>query len=264
MIDPKVKIHGKPTKIEADILGTLPAEYILALKVKMDEKQRLYEQLPQEISECKRIYEAALIFAPKNFDPSVKSSSTEQGVLFQPVAKKAKLGIEKQPRAERKSWATSVKNVLDSAGRGMNRKELFEAVRLNNPDLPVSAGEKGFYNAIAKVLERGNLVKHGDLLFSSQLVEDMKSRGEELPETPERRIRSGGSADFVLNALQSHPTGLTAPEIKKIVGDIPEAPKSIREHGQYIYNILATLMGSGAVVKKDGIYSVVTTSNVSK
>ncbi len=263
MMNKNQKTHDIPSD-DGEVSGTLPAQYIRALKDKLDEKQQLYERLPKEIAECKRIYEAALIFAPKNFNPTALPSFEKLSEPFQQVIENAGLAIEKKSRAERKSWASSVRSVLDSATVGMNRKALFEAVRQHSPDLPVSTGEKGYYNAIAKVAERGQLIKHGDLLFSSKLVEEMKSRGEDLPEQIGQRVRSGSSADFVINALKDCPDGLTAQELKKKVGGNSEAPKSIREHGQYIYHILTTLIGSGTVVKKGNLYSLaITTGAVS-
>lgn len=71
--------------------------------------------------------------------------------------------------------------------------------------------------------------------------------------TPTKLPKGGGSVGIVLRVLRSHPSGLLAPDVKKIAITHPEASKSLREHGQYLYSILDTLEGRGEAVKgEDG------------
>jgi hypothetical protein len=46
---------------------------------------------------------------------------------------------------------------------------------------------------------------------------------------------------IVLSVLQDHPQGLAAPDVKRKAAEHPEAPVSLKEHGQYIYSVLDTL-----------------------
>lgn len=139
--------------------------------------------------------------------------------------------------------------------RGIPHKELLTKIIEKHPTLEQSQGDKGFYNAVARLAKGGEITKFGGLLYSTRVVNLLREKGEKLPDmTLEVRRRAGGSAQIVIEILEKHPGGLSGPDLKKVVAEIPEAPKSVREHGQYIYNILATLMGSGVVTKKDGIY----------
>lgn len=61
-------------------------------------------------------------------------------------------------------------------------------------------------------------------------------------------------SSLVVEVLGNYQKGLTAPELKKLVAAREDAPKSLQLHGQYIYNVLSTLMGNGTVMRKNGIY----------
>ena len=137
---------------------------------------------------------------------------------------------------------------LASLPGGISHRDLLAALKQTELGGRVAPGEKGFYNAIGKLAEKGLLVKAGGLLYHRAVADRLVESGQSLPDmTPEVNRRPGSSAAFVVEALIGHPKGLTAPDLKKIVSARADAPKSLREHGQYIYNVLSTLMGSGAV-----------------
>lgn len=251
MQTPPENAHDAPQQI------TLPEAYIRGLKAKLDAKKRLLESLPQEISQDEEKYKAALHFAPLGFNPELppKVESVAQQeerslsvVEARPVARPAKVA------QLRDTWVAGVIRALDGAGRGLSHKDLLGKVLAASPTLKRGDGDKSFYNAIAKATERGDLTKHGGLLYSTKLVRSLEARGEHLPLETEAQPRVGSSGHLILDLLKDFPEGATAPELKKMVQTMPHAPKSLRDHGQYIYNILATLMGAGAVVKKEGVY----------
>ena len=60
---------------------------------------------------------------------------------------------------------------------------------------------------------------------------------------------------MILKALlDAKPEGLTGPEVKQAVANMPGAPQSLMDHGQYIYNLLASVIGAGAVERSDNLY----------
>jgi hypothetical protein len=264
-----VTVSARPSPISAE----LPAEYIRELKARLIERERLLAELPALIEQDRKLYEAALLFAPDGFDPAVTAPTAETPSeaperqlnlpAIKPPAKRivikrvpAKTKRAKVVKKKQASWKTLVVQEAEGAERGLSHKSLLSAIRAKHA-MPVSAGEKGFYNAVAKSIHDGSLVKRGGLLFSPRVVLLLERRGEKLPEDGQVVHRAGGSALVTQRVLAQHPEGLTGPALKKLVAAEPDAPKSMREHGQYIYNILGTLMGSGAVVKKENLYYLV-------
>lgn len=237
----------------------LSPEFILQLKAELEADILLYKELPERIAFKTKRYEAALLFAPPNFDPDapIHSEAKEAEPAPQPakpqVAEFSLTPLEQEAKKARVYWGEAIMNILESSGKGLPHKELLAMVKSSFPELPSSNGEKGFYNAIAKLDAHNRIVKHGGLLYSAKLVKEMNDRGEGLPESG-FRPRAGGSGEIVLAILRDHKDGLTGPQLKEMASAVPDAPRSLRDHGQYIYNILATLIGSGAVVKESGIY----------
>ena len=243
----------------------LSADFIYQLKNELDDDVRLLEELPERIAHRKKRYEAALLFAPVGFDPEKSVSVTSDDTLDveTQVQIDTSLGNERTDlssavsKAEKTallSWASCIQRTLDSALTGMTHQEVLAKVKSNFPELPVSKGDKGFYNAIGKLSERGLLVKHAGSLYSPTVIESITKRGENLPAVPEVQTRAGSSGEIILAILDDHAEGLSAADLKKLVDDVPNAPKSLREHSQYIYNVLATLIGSGRVSKSGNLY----------
>jgi len=243
--------------------ATLPEEYILTLKARVQELEDLYRRLPEEIREVRKRYEAALLFAPPGFDPevaviravSVPTSASSAPSL--PAEQVVALGTpqvatEDAIQEGRIGWRSAMLDVLSMEGRGLTHKELLSIVR-QRYELPVSNGEKGFYNAVAKMIKAGTLVKHGNHLFTADLFEDARARGA-LPDEVMVGRRPGGSPELVLQVLRAHPEGLSASQLREIFASMPEAPQSLSRHGQYIYNVLSTLVGNAQIVREEGVY----------
>jgi len=233
----------------------LSAEFILDLKHELEADMRLLEELPGRIELKKKRYDAALLFAPVGFNPDaipVKRVSAKIEEI--PATQEFLPANHVDVNVENPSWTRAIQTVLDNSDRGISHKELLSQVRSKYPMMPASNGEKGFYNGISKLSEREALVKHGGLLYSSNVVNLIKARGESLPDEPDIQIRSGSSGELILSLLGKNLAGLSAKDLKNLASKNPDAPKSLTEHSQYIYNILATLIGSGLVVKQDGLY----------
>ena len=219
---------------------------IREIHAELEADERLYAELPQRIAATKALLEAARRFLPEGFD---LAGLAEHG---EPTASREVAEV----RSVAQTWISAVFDVLDTADHGLPHKELMEEIKSAHPGLTPSLGDKAFYNAIGKLEKRGDLVKSGGLLYSARVAKKIQDRGEELPDmSVDVRRRSGSAAQIVMDILEQHPKGLTGSDLKRFVSEVPEAPKSIREHGQYIYNVLATLIGAGDVAKnKRGRY----------
>lgn len=260
----------------------LSGEAILRLKAEYESDLKLLEELPARIKLKKRRYEASLLFAPPGFDPDapIKGEPFIQSALDVAVASKIESEVLQEHKAAgaplnlfgevqepeeddealtgRITWAGELKGLLDSSPVGVSHKDALAKLKQTSLGERVSKGEKGFYNAVARLEKSGSLVKSGGLLYSKQLVEAMESRGEALPDvSTETRRRAGGSAAVVLEVLRANPDGLNANDLRAKLAELPGVSQSITNHHHYIYNVLGTLMGQGEI-KKDaqGVYKI--------
>ncbi|WP_291519411.1 hypothetical protein [Acidovorax sp.] len=242
----------------------LPEEFILGLKATLDEKRRLYEALPKEIADLEKRFEAAMVFSPPGFDPTKARTKTIAAPLLQQAAASTgadpkvsdipvkRTSVLRKPRVQKMGWRKGLMYILDHAEGGVAHQPLLKQAR-EDFSLPPSNGEKAFYNALAKLTQSGAVVKHGNLLYSAKAMAEAKAKGT-LPPVADIGRRAGSSADLIHGVLLQNPAGLSGPALRKLVSELPDAPKSLRDHGQYVYNILGTMMGAGDVVKEDGIY----------
>lgn len=238
----------------------LSEEYILSIKKSLDAKRRLLEKLPAEIADLSKRFDAAMLFAPPDFDPDKAQENpleTIRVVRLEPSVKPAIRKREMRPVTPAKpekpiGWRKGLQALLDDANEGMHHQQLLKSAR-DKYKFPESVGEKGFYNAIAKLINAGTVIKHGNILYAVSVFKQ-KQEADELPRVPETQRRNGSSAELIRKLLLTRPDGLTGPELRKILSAMPDAPKSLREHGQYVYNILGTMMGIGEVVKENRIY----------
>lgn len=250
---------SKPLVKKSPSVQYLDERFILSIKHELDEKTRLYEELPAQIEELVKRFNAAMVFAPPGFDPAkpleAKPPEAQTTVAPRPIVASApkKPTPAKPPVAEKPiGWRRGLQILLEEQKEGMTHQALLKEARAKY-QLPASEGEKGFYNAIAKLVNAGSVVKYGFLLFTAANYAQ-KERAGDLPPLESAQRKVGTSADLIREVLKKKPDGLTGPELRKIMASIPEAPKSLRDHGQYIYNILGNMMGAGDVVKENSIY----------
>ncbi|WP_038487365.1 hypothetical protein [Janthinobacterium agaricidamnosum] len=247
----------------------LSAEFILQLKHELEADVQLLKELPERISQRKKRYEAALMFAPLGFDPDaalnvVPKVQKEVEVATVPVrvnestadvsSEFTLTAVDGSHSENVPSWTKAIQHVLENSSTGLAHKELLTTIRNEFPAMPTSVGEKGFYNGIGKLSEKRVLVKHGGLLYAKKTVDSIIARGESLPEGPSTQTRSGSSGEIILSILKGHAGGLAAAELKVLISEVPNAPASLKKHSQFIYNVLATLIGSGQVVKMGNLY----------
>lgn len=284
----RISIMASPTSItehpySEDGAPFLSVDVILRLKAEYEADVKLLEELPARIKAKKRKYEASLFFAPPNFDPdSLEHAKPGQGsTLSELIAGDAVSSTAKvdAPSAEshlqlfsvdqeedagddsagiRLTWAGELDRLLSSSPVGISHQDALAKLKETSLGERVSQGEKGFYNAVARLEKKGLLFKSGGLLYSSKLVDEMKSRGELLPDvSTETRRRAGGSGTMAIEVLRLNPDGLDANALREEMRKLPGVSASVVKHGHYIYNILGTLMGQGEIERDaQGVYKL--------
>lgn len=267
--------YQSDNKNSASASPLLTVEDIIRFKADYESDLKLLEELPARIKQKKRKYEAALFFAPEGFDPDAPLKSAIVAVsglvsvaasgFQQPELQSTFELTDQQEEAEseevggRLTWTGELKRVLVNSFAGVSHQDALAQLKETKLGERVSKGEKGFYNAVSLLEKKGALVKAGGLLYSANVIEQMKARGESIPdESAETRRRSSGSGAATLQVLRSHPQGLDANTLRSELAKVPGAPASIAKHGHYIYNILGSLMGQGEIEKDaNGIYKLV-------
>lgn len=241
----------------------LPAHYVRKLRQDHQYLVTLAAELPARIAEAEKRLAAAMLFAPDNLEEDAqqvsKNVQAPKGVPEQLVLDTSTKAVARKGRRVKSAgealtrsltWISEVDRVLQQASRGLTHSQLRDELRNSKIEAMASAGDKGFYNAIARLTKQGRLVKSGGLLYSAAFAFKFTQEGKALPNAPfENKRKHGGSAALIIDALYDYEEGCTANELRTILAENPDAPKSLRDHGQYIYNILANTIGAGDVAK---------------
>lgn len=245
-------------------LLTLSEQDLKKLHNAMLDDRRAVELAVAQAKKSEEDYNAALRFAPAGFAPEkVKSPSrarpkAKKKIKTKPIGDTAKRKVKQIdlfPKAENSpTWTIEISRRIEQHPEGIAHSKLLgEILKSPPPELAISAGYKGFYHAIRRLLKRGDIVKHGTLLYTAKAMEAIRESGQELP-VPDRRV--GGTGAIVIETLGKHPTGLTGPQLQALASMEPGAPKSMRDHPHYIYNVLSSLISNGRVKKFRGMYKL--------
>lgn len=271
-------ITYKPSAPPPPDLPLLTVATVRALRSDYEADVKLLAELPARIEAKKRRLDAAMLFVP----PGTSLDGPELAMpVPQPVAKQV-LELSLAPSdseestagdedrdddddeigesAKRITWSSAMAEALAAADKGVTHKELLEKLVETPLGSRRSNGDKGFYKAIARLKKVGAITQAGGLIYHKDVAARIIEKLGELPDAhAETNRREGGTASMVVRVLRQHPEGLVGPELKELVGAMPGAPKSLTGHSQYIYNVLAKLIGSGAVAKDGGLYRLAET-----
>ncbi len=154
------------------------------------------------------------------------------------------------------SFVNYLTELLKHATGGLTHRAIKEEITHTKYSDRLENEAKAYHRTVSKLVTRGTVIRHGDRLYHRQVYDFLK-KNSSLPVLDEGTIlRENSAAHIAYEVLKRYPEGLSGPQLKTQVGAQPDAPKSVVEHGQYIYNVLATLIGSGRVVKDGGVYRV--------
>jgi hypothetical protein len=230
---------------------------------------RISAQLEADIKE----FQQMLVFVPKALrdrimaeDPSPAPDLFTSPVLpaVRPPSPKAiRAAITKAApvrdgsRSQGHEFSNFITDLVNKSPAGISHAELKAAVESSPHAHRLDDQAKAYYRTVGKLVAREKIVRHGLKFYSSSVYEVLKKTGE-LPQLEEGvSLRENSAARITLEVLQKHANGLSGPDLKVLVGADPDAPRSVTEHGQYIYNVLATLIGTGRVEKHGSLYRVV-------
>ena len=193
--------------------------------------------------------------APDLFDVPSREPLNKIAVQ-KPLKRKQFIATDSQ-RSQGHQFSIFITTLVSKSPAGISHTELKAAVSISEYAVRLEDQAKAYHRTISKLIERNDIVRHGSKFYAPSVYEVLKKNGN-LPEIEEGiSLRENGAANITLGVLQGHPDGLSGPDLKVLVGADPAAPKSVTAHGQYIYNVLATLIGSGRVVKNGLLYQVV-------
>jgi len=150
------------------------------------------------------------------------------------------------------TWSGEMRRILSKQRSGISYRDLLTEIASGALNKSRSAGDKGFYQAIKRLNDAGELVKRGGLLYAPDILSKLEANGVSIPEGPQRS--TGGSGDIIRFILKQNPKGLSGPELRELLRAHPDAPKSMQKHPHYIYNILGSLIGTGKITKANGKY----------
>ena len=242
----------------SDDAPLLTLAYYKQLQAEQEADTRLIAELPARIAKRKKLLEAAKLFIPLGSDGGeLRAAAKKKPVLVIPKRRKQfTLQLKsKNTGGKNTTWGKELLRIAKENRRGMTNRELLEEAAKTSLGKSRSKGDKGFYNALARLVKGGELVKHEGFVYADKVFQKLKANGEPLPVNPS--YRAGTTPGLVAEVLGAHPDGLAAGDLQEIVAKRPEAPDSIRKHRHYIYNILNSLIESKAVEKEDGVYRLV-------
>lgn len=229
-------------------------------------------RISKKLEDDRKEFQQMLVFVPEALrdqiltevaTPDLFTLTAKELPKSKPKAKVKAKGIRRlrvisseSPRSQGYQFSTFIIELVGKSRGGISHVGLKAAVQSTEHADRLEDQAKAYHRTISKLVARNEIVRHGNRFYAPSVYEVLKKTGD-LPEIEEgMSLRENGAAKITLDVLQGHPDGLSGPDLKVLVGADPAAPKSVTEHGQYIYNVLATLMGSGRVVKNGNLYQV--------
>jgi hypothetical protein len=218
--------------------------------------------LERELAKKKKILDAVRLLESSGMvvvpnAPSVRrgrfsGKATPVRPVKKPVIAKAARNIAAREYG-RLTWTDAMWRVMEEQTDGISYGALLAELVKGELGKNRSKGDKGFYQAIRRLVASGDLVKIGGLLYTNSLVASLRERGDDLPEAPRGNGR-GGSRHIIMAVLSDHPRGLTGQQIKEMAAKYANAPNSLRSDSHYIYNVLGQMKKDGQITHEGNIY----------
>jgi hypothetical protein len=239
--------------------STQIADDVIALERALAEKKKVLEAI--------KIVEASgmVVAAPRAPTPrAVRKARAAKPFVGKAIIDNITKPVLVVPRAQRNLeqreygrvvWSEEMWKVLKEQKQGISYADLL-AELVKNPELGNnrSKGNKGFYQAIRRLTQAGDVEKIGGLLYTKALAKSLRARGDALPQSHPTPGRNGGARSIILALLTNYPGGLTGSQIKEIAAKHPDAPSSLRSDSHYIYNVLGGLKKKGEIAKDGELY----------
>ncbi len=221
-----------------------------ALESKILDLQGELKEKHADVEAAMRFLSAAQREAVMSDEPQPASAAE---IVKPPKASKPSKKKKRVARKKDYTWTAAILEALVGKNEGLTHQETMAALPAGFAAL-ASANSKPYYNAAGKLLKSKQIVRHGLRYYRWDAFSKLQQAGTvPVLKAGDIRPRQNSTASLTLSVLRKHPDGLTGPELKAKLGAMPGTPESITKHGQYIYNVLSTLMGGGLVGKsKEG------------
>ena len=216
--------------------------------------------LKKKILEAIRIVESSgMVVTPPNAATARKVRPFRKATAVRPVRKPVTVTTVRKIAAReygRLTWTDAMWSVMQEQKQGISYTALLAELVKGELGNNRSKGDKGFYQAIRRLVASGDMVKIGGLLYTASLAAALRARGENLPEAQRAGNGRGGSRHIILSVLTEHPRGLTGPQIKHLAAKHPNAPSSLRSDSHYIYNVLYLMKKDGEITHEGNVYRI--------
>lgn len=236
-----MKPDSAPLLTQADLIK-LAEEILVDKKISADADMR--------IAKNTRRLDAGMQWAPEDFDPFIEAArAVPEPPKAEPVKPAPIIKRFGRDWSKELTWMSEVERLVNACDN-IEKQEVLNRLLETPLGKKASKGFKGFYNAVSRLSASGKITQNGTKLYSRRAIELMEARGESLP--TDRKVSSSGV--LVVGVLGKYQTGLTGGQLQQMVSSEPNAPESLRKHKHYIYGVLNSLIESGHVVKRRGIY----------
>jgi hypothetical protein len=233
----------------------VPAENIVAIKRDLDSLVHAFEEMRNRIEERRADFDAAMRFKPPGFDLDEALATIAPPALTEPPEPEEEEEEDDDEGDDKITWVGEVRRILTESGKGWTYRDLLAELKKGPLGERSTPKEKGFYTAIAKVQDREEAMKSGNMLYSMALYKELKAAGVPLPKAQSNR--EGRGVIVIRELLTKHSKGLTAILLKQLMRGEEDIPRSFFDHSQYIYNVLKRLVEDGEIKKRNGVYVLV-------
>jgi len=175
------------------------------------------------------------------------SEKLKESARFLPINMRAALFATTDNSQRTRKWAPTLIRILSEANRGMTTAELKQALQLTPLADDVGVYGNALYNALRKMIHRGEIEKTGEYYGLP---------GKDAPPAQRQLVgglKVGSMAFEIMGILKRHPNGLTSKDIVTELQATDQAGR-LKSSPSMVYNVLARFLAQQKLMRKDGIF----------
>jgi len=170
-----------------------------------------------------------------------------------------RLGTSSRRRKGGKTWTATIKRIVAESDHPMTFSEVKDEVAKTHLGETLSRTDKAFYGGIAKLYERGDIIKHrGHLFFPKafkQFMDDVNAGRVEDVSEPSGSYGGPSPNEIAIERfLENRPNGATTSEIVSNLLNNPPAGLEVTKNRNSIYNLLSRQGKSGKLIRRGDHY----------
>lgn len=151
------------------------------------------------------------------------------------------------------TWTATIYQIVAVAQRGITHSELRREVAKTHLSERLAHSDKGFYGGIAKLKERGRLVRHGRRLFTPANLHSARAAGwlEEDDDAENTALTRSPMGEAIVGILANHGDGMVSGELIARLRHDREFARQMTANKTHFYNVIGRLVSRG-ILEKDG------------